>query len=152
MIADLFNHEGGAEEEEIPVISLWQPWAQWILWGWKTIETRLHPRFASLAGKNVGIHASVTWDKKAITIARRWLSDEQVARTYDELRRGGCPGSLIAIASISEHRLTNPSDAARALIECETPRYGLVITRAVAIDPPYRCKGQRGIWRMRVPK
>lgn len=48
------------------VITLWQPWATWVVLGWKTIETRLHPRFASLAGQVIGIHAGLKFDDLAM--------------------------------------------------------------------------------------
>jgi hypothetical protein len=51
-------------------ISLWQPWAQWVALGWKTIETRSHNRFASLVGQRIAIHAAQKWDHHAWDIAR----------------------------------------------------------------------------------
>jgi hypothetical protein len=48
--------------EPIPIISLWQPWAQWVALGWKLIESRTHNRFKSLLTKRIGIHASAKWD------------------------------------------------------------------------------------------
>lgn len=43
---DLF----GQAEPTIKCISMWQPWAWWVMRGWKTIETRTHNRFKGLAG------------------------------------------------------------------------------------------------------
>jgi len=44
-------------------ISLWQPWATFVVLGWKTIETRTHSRFKSLAGQRIAIHAARAVDK-----------------------------------------------------------------------------------------
>ncbi|RLC21605.1 MAG: hypothetical protein DRH56_09415 [Deltaproteobacteria bacterium] len=46
-------------------ISLHQPWATFIAFGWKTIETRDHDRFRSLAGTRIAIHGAKTVEKEA---------------------------------------------------------------------------------------
>ena len=44
----------------IAAITLWQPWATWIAWRWKTIETRGHDRFRRLVGQFASVHVC-TW-------------------------------------------------------------------------------------------
>jgi len=38
----------------MPVITLWQPWASWVIEGRKRIETRTHDRLGSLATRPPG--------------------------------------------------------------------------------------------------
>lgn len=152
MIEDLLNLGAADDSVEMPVISLWQPWANWVSWGWKTIETRRHARFAGLAGKSVGIHAAAKWDKEAIGLARTWLSPDQIAKTYDLLGSTWPASALVAVVLVTEHRPLDSADAPQALIECDTQRYGLIISSAAAVSPPYPCKGKQGIWRLRIPK
>lgn len=52
--------------EIYPVITLYQPWATWIMRELKTIESRTHARFNSLLYKTILIHAGQTTDKTAI--------------------------------------------------------------------------------------
>jgi hypothetical protein len=55
MICDLEKTEAGAatdllgQKEPLLCISLWMPWAQWVIWEWKPIETRTHERFKTRA-------------------------------------------------------------------------------------------------------
>jgi hypothetical protein len=132
--------------DTIPAISLWQPWATWILWGWKTIETRLHDRFAKLEGRRIAIHASVTWDQQAISAASPYLTKEQVEQTYKLLPRDWKAGCLLCSALVEDYRLTEPGDAKRALIECDTPRVGLWLKDIQPIEPPIAMRGHQGIW------
>lgn len=126
----------------IPVISLWQPWASWVALGWKGIETRTHNRFSSLVGKTIGIHAALKWDVNAVRIAWDFLSGEQRRKTEEFLRVGG---AIICTAHVAEHRRLELGDAPRALIECVTPRWGLVLDKIQAKEAiPVR--GKQGIW------
>lgn len=65
-----------------PVITLYQPWATWIMRGWKTIETRTHNRFACLDHKTILIHAGKITDLFA---DKTWilLNSEQNAQVCD---------------------------------------------------------------------
>ena len=126
------------------VITLWQPWASWVILGWKTIESRLHPRFASLAGERIGIHAGLTWDKKALDLASPYLIEAQIilTRGMPPLARGKLIGTVRAV----EHRILSADDSRAALIDCEnTTRYGLILKNPVTIIP-IPMKGRRGIW------
>jgi len=128
---------------KIPIITLWQPWAFWIMMGWKTIETRRHADLASLTGKMIGIHAGQTWDDDAIEYARKYLTLGQIALTNkDEIERG----VLLGIVYVSRHRLLNKRDSRQALIDCgKVKRYGLMLNGPYLIEPiPLR--GKQGIW------
>lgn len=126
----------------LPVISLWMPWANWVALGWKRIETRTHSRFRSLVGKRIGIHASLKWDATALDEASRYLTFEQVEQTKKFLRIGG---AIICTAMVREFRPLGVVDEPKALIECETPRYGLFLTDIEAIEA-IPAKGKQGIW------
>ena len=128
---------------EIPVISLWTPWANWVALGWKPIETRTHNRFAKLLGQRIGIHASLHWDKDAIDTARPYLSAAQI---YDTTRFLRISGAIICTAFVREYRKLNPLDEAGALIDCtHVTRYGLFLSDIEVIEA-FPCKGRQGIW------
>jgi hypothetical protein len=55
-------------------ISIYQPWAQFIVFGLKSIETRTHNSFKSLVGKRILIHASAKWDKDWYLKAYEYIS------------------------------------------------------------------------------
>lgn len=139
------------DSDEMPVISLWQPWAQWVILGWKTIETREHNRFRHLAGKRLGIHAAKHWDKNAISAAVSWLSVDQIKETQSWLYRDDIRGALIGTVHVITHRILTPSDEPGALIECRTLRCGLDLTNPVRLVTPQPMTGRQGIWRARLP-
>ncbi len=122
-----------------PVITLYQPWATWIMRGWKTIETRTHDRFKSLNGRTILIHAGQRTDSSAIN--NPYLTTEQLLFNPDEVVNGCILGS----ARVYNFRELWPTDARYALIECETKRYGLELDNIKNIEPIY-CKGEMGIW------
>jgi hypothetical protein len=160
MISDLEKTEAGGQATAggqkalvtVPVISLWQPWAQWVVIGWKTIETRTHPRFETLAGKRIGIHAAQKWDKNAIHIARPYLTDDQFHQTLEMFRTHHCDsGKILGTVFAKEHRLLDPDDAPAALIECATERFGLIFRDPLKLDPPIAVKGRQAIFHAEVP-
>jgi hypothetical protein len=129
--------------EQLPVITLWQPWATWVMAGWKTIETRTHPRFACLVGQRIGIHAGLHWDQDAIRLAQPYLTNEQVDVTKKYLRIGG---GIIGTVKVTMHRELHAEDSPAALINCEhTRRWGLFLVEPRIIEAiPVR--GKQGIW------
>lgn len=132
----------------IPVISLWMPWANWIMLEWKKIETRTHRRFAGLAGKRIGIHASQKWDDSAIQRALPYLTGEQIDKTQNFLRIGG---AIIGTIYVPKFGPLSPEHAWAALIECETKRYGLWLEKPQII-PAIPMRGKQGIWYADIPK
>src|SRR5689334_13020773 len=75
-----------------PVITLYQPWATWIMRGWKTIETRTHNKFSRLEGKRILIHAGLTTDADAIN--NPYLTKQQLSFNPDEMINGVILGSV----------------------------------------------------------
>lgn len=129
--------------ELMPVISLWQPFANWVALGWKQIETRTHTRFAGLEGKRIGIQASLTWDKTAIAAATPYLTPEQLATSNTFSRMGG---AVICTAFVKEFRKLTEDDSRRSLINCgSVERYGLIL-EDVQIIEAIPCKGRQGIF------
>jgi hypothetical protein len=132
-----------------PIISLWMPWANWVVLGWKEIETRLHRRFYSLEGKTIGIHASQKWDDTAIEQARPYLQDWQIEQTRGFLKIGG---AIIGKAACTTARSLNGEDSRRALIDCASvQRHGLVLAYPRSIEA-IPAKGKQGIWYQELPE
>lgn len=123
-----------------PVITLYQPWATWIMRGWKTIETRTHNRFACLEDQIILIHAGLNTDASAIN--NPYLTKEQLLFNPDEMINGFILGS----AFVNDFRLLTTNAAQRALIECETKRYGLFLEDIDRFEIPIPEKGEMGIW------
>lgn len=136
------------ETLRLPVISMWMPWANWVGLGWKTIETRTHRRFQSLAGRQIAIHCAVKWDKSATKAALAYLTPNQVGATERFLKIGG---AVCWLATVAEHRRLTPADERAALIECSTERYGLVLTDIRSIGEAIPMKGRQGIWYADLP-
>lgn len=127
----------------MPIISLWMPWANWVALGWKTIETRTHRRFACLEGKRIGIHATAKWDESAIGVAADYLTDEQFSTSDRFLRIGQ---AIICTAFVRHFRQLTAEDSRDALIDCfNVQRYGLVLTDVQTIEA-IPAKGKQGIW------
>ena len=130
------------------VITLWQPWATWVVLGWKTIETRLHPRFGSVAGEVMGIHAGLRFEDLAMDLARQYLLEAQIVLANWIPPRGG---ALIGTVRVLEHRILTGEDSRSALIDCgNTTRYGLILADPKSI-PGIPMKGKQGIWTYTYP-
>jgi len=130
----------------IPIISMWQPWAQWIAEGWKLIESRTHNRFKSLEGKRIGIHASAKWDADWSTASADFLPYERRMQTFNFAR---LKPSVICTALVSSYGPLTPAEGKWALIECETPRFGLWLRDLEQIKPAILCRGRQGIFYLR---
>lgn len=125
-----------------PVITLYQPWATWIMLGWKIIETRTHNRFQSLLHKNVLIHAGQQTDLSAWD-NNPYLTEEQLQERTLIRPNGAILGSAYVDACgwLCGDDFENKS----ALIET-TNRYGLFLKNISPFDKPIPCKGEMGIW------
>lgn len=129
--------------EEMPIISLWAPWANWVSLGWKRIETRTHARFRCLQGRRIGIHVTNKWDDTASAHAAEYLTYEQYSTSKEFLRIGG---AIICTAFVRRFDLLNQLDSRDALIDCQhIERYGLFLEDIQQIEA-IPCKGKQGIW------
>jgi hypothetical protein len=126
----------------IPVITLYQPWATFVIIGLKTIETRLHPKLKSLAGKTIGIHAGMKYDD----------SDEWVPYVTEEEqmlcgKAQYIHGAILGTALVTSFGQLDKTHSKRALIDCEnTLRYGLLLSQIEKWEAPVSAKGDMGIW------
>ena len=128
---------------DMPIITLWMPWANWVSLGWKTIETRTHQRFKNLVGRRIGIHASQAWDPLATHAAAPYLAPDRIKWSEQFLPTGG---AIICTAFVKEFRALKPTDAEASLIECiSRQRYGLILTD-VETSEAVPAKGKQGIW------
>lgn len=130
-----------------PVITLYQPWATWIMRGWKTIETRTHHRFASLLHRTVLIHAGQITD--AAALQNPYLTKEQIIFNPDEVINGAILGSVYVDAC--GWLCGDAYESKSALIET-TNRYGLFLKDEKRFDTPFYVKGEMGIWYFDVDK
>lgn len=130
-------------ESKIPVITLYQPWATWIMRGWKTIETRTHSRFASLVHRTVLIHAGQKTDDSDFAIRNPYLTPEQIRHEPNEMINGAILGSVYvdAVGWLCGDYCENSA----ALIE-STNRYGLFLKDIKKFPTPIYVKGSMGIW------
>lgn len=124
-----------------PVITLYQPWATWIMRGWKLIETRTHDRFASLNGKTVLIHAGKKTDESAVN--NQYLTKEQILYKPD----GIINGVILGHCTVEHFQKLNGSHSKRALIDCENvDRWGLFLNEIMTFKAPIAVNGEMGIW------
>lgn len=126
----------------LPVITLYQPWATWIMREWKTIETRTHNRFSSLLNKTVLIHSGQKTDATDYSINNRYLTKDQILKDPGEMVNGFILGSVF----VYDFKKLSNEHAKKALIECETERWGLFLKDINKFKVPIKAKGEMGIW------
>src|ERR1035437_8576684 len=115
---------------KIPVITLHQPWAQFVAEGWKTIETRTHNKFKCLLGKTIMIHAGAKFN---YNFAYEYLTIDQL-NIVKEMRP--LEPQILCTAYVNNYNILTSANSKDALIDCEhTQRYGLFLTDIKKIDP-----------------
>ena len=126
-----------------PVITIYQPWATWIMRYWKTIETRTHSRFKCLLHKTILIHAGQRTDDSHLAVRNPYLTREQILFDPDEVINGAILGSayIDACGWLCGDDYENKS----ALIET-TDKFGLFLTEIKKFEKPIFEKGNMGIW------
>jgi hypothetical protein len=122
------------------VISLYQPWAAWVVTGQKTIETRGHDRFRGLVGERIAIHATKHFDEDAVAVAAPWWPIRVLK--LQALQRG----AIIGFADVVDARWLHAADSAAALCPCHEGRFGLILANAKVLDVPVKIVGHQGIW------
>jgi hypothetical protein len=138
---------------EMPCISLWRPWADWVSLAWKTIETRLHCRFAGLAGKTIAIHAAERWDDGWLKEAGPYMQSSARWHTENTLRHWKTAGRIVCTVRVVAHRPCAPGDSGPALVDCtRTNRFALVLADPKVIFPPISAKGRQGIFKVEIPE
>jgi predicted transcriptional regulator len=130
---------------QTPGISLWEPWASFVMRGWKTIETRTHDRFRSLEGRTIGVHATKKWDPDYLLKANAFMNADQFEAVKD-IRRKHCQ-AILGTARVQTVRVLSPSDSFAAMYECASRiRFGLVLRDVKVFARPVLCTGHQGIW------
>jgi len=134
----------------MPAITLWQPWATLVALGHKTIETRTHRRFDSLAGRRIAIHAAKRFDEVGVLELHAFMTDRQLFEAFAVARQQS--GVVVCTAYVAQARPLGPTDSNSALIDCANHRlHGLVLTCINRIDPPEPARGHQGIWQWLPP-
>ena len=137
----------------IDCISMYQPWAQWVALGWKTIETRRHNRLACLArrGDRIVIHAAQKWDPYWQTKSFQFLNDEQFKKTWAAEKDDSWPRkAIICTVFPKAHEILYDMDSKKALCDCQWgDLFGLVL-KDVRSFTPIPWKGHQGI--MKIPE
>lgn len=125
-------------------ISLWRPWDLFVLLGWKSIETRTHKRFKSLAGTTIAIHSAKRLDPNWKLLTEQWLSGTQQNQIARSILEGG---HVHGIVEVWAHRRLGGHDSWAALIDCsECTRYGLDLDHARLLENPIEVRGRQGIF------
>lgn len=135
------------------VITLHQPWAFFIAYGWKTIETRTHNRFKGLVRQTIGIHAGKHWDKDWEKLAGEYLTGEQIRMVKNDfpVLHKSLKGTIICTAEVWDAQEVTSCQSKFALINCdpqtngEIIRHGLFLTNITKIIP-IKTTGKQGIW------
>ena len=138
----------------IDCISMYQPWAQWVALGWKTIETRRHNKLACLArrGKRIVIQAADRWDPHWQAKSFEFLNDEQFNETWSAEKDNKWPrGALICTVDVvghMENMISNEINNQEAL--CDIGGLCGLFLKDVYRFNPIPWKGHQGI--MKVPE
>lgn len=128
----------------MPVITLYQPWASWIMTGWKGIETRTHKGFRSLVGKRILIHAGKHVDLSNAAVHNPFLSKEELDYRPPHYH---LTGQILGSAWAYEFRVLDENDSRDALIDCcSVIRYGLFLNEVLQLADPIPVRGGMGIW------
>ncbi len=144
----------GSDPCSVRALSLWRPWADWVMLGWKPIETRLHQRFRCLGERPtlLAIHAAAKWDKPAIEAARQWLTEDQIRWTETLIREHPVEGHVIGTVEVRSFGPLSDKHEAQALIECRSvQRYGLFLVNPTPLVPPMKVRGMPELFRVQIP-
>ncbi len=138
----------GDNPKGMHIITMWQPWASFVLYGWKKIETRTHNRFATLSSTRIGIHAGLHFDQDWKMAVRKHLSYDRLEimmNMMDNIKEA--KGNILCTAYVSDVGLLNRTHSKSALIDCSRyNRYGLVLRDIIELTPPIPATGKQGIW------
>lgn len=135
-------------------ISLHEPYASLIMWGWKTIETRTHPRFAGLVNQTIIIHATKNrlFVKDPDTIVEilnylhtvqkqffvNYLNSDYFDKTF---------GKLLGTVLVTDFGALNHSHSKKALIDCsKNNRFGIILEDPKQFKTPKLYRGHQGIF------
>jgi len=125
----------------MPVITVRQPMATWIVDGIQKIEARSHMWFNSLVGQRVLIHVGNRID--LYVKDRPYITDEMLRVKPLELPRGCIIGSVV----VDGARFLGADDEHLAFTDCQSKvRYGLLLSNPDKFMEPIFVPGSIGIW------
>ena len=130
-------------------MTLYEPWASFIAYGLKTIETRTHDRFRCLVGQRIAIHAGLGFDSIANALAREaceyagriWAPPGGIYRRH---------GQVVCTAEVFAARWCTPADIGDALCDT-TAKFGLFLRKIDGQADCTKIRGHQGIWEWTPP-
>jgi hypothetical protein len=140
-MSDLFGHD------ELPVITLWQPWASLIFTGDKKHETRSFRFPAKYAGRRVAIHAA----KRPIgplTVGMSMLCCQNWGHFF---KRDLPLGAIIGTVTLVEALPTDdakPDVLDRICGDWSPGRFAWRLDDVRALPKPIPAKGKQGWWKI----
>jgi len=106
------------------IISMHQPMATWVILGWKTIETRLHDRFACLKGQRIGIHSTEKFYSVSFNDLFLFGSDEMNLQSTQIFYPHGM---ILGTVFVEDVLRLDETHSTKSLIDCSAgDRFGLV--------------------------
>lgn len=132
------------------VISLWRPWGLAVIQGYKTIETRSHRNFRSLAGQRIAIHNTAKWHKDARVIMQPYLSRKDGDAAWFFRQKFHPPMAIIGTVYVEAFRELQEPDADAALCPITTNKWGLILKDHRRLKEPILVPGAMGIWEYEV--
>lgn len=129
-----------------PAITVYQPWASLIAYGFKEFETRGWPAPKRYLGQLIAIHAGRQWGDQE----KDW--DRVYRQLFPEIRAMPVPlGCIVAVcrlvAVVPSAQLVgviNPREKATG--NFDAGRYGWQLKVVKRAEPPIPARGQQGIW------
>lgn len=135
-------------------ISLHEPYASLVMFGWKTIETREHQKLKSLVNQKIIIHATKNklFVKDADTIVEilsyldtnrkqvfvNYLNSDYFDKTF---------GKLLGTVEVVEFAKLNKDNSKNSLIDCQYGnKFGLFLRNPKLFNIPKIYKGSQGIF------
>lgn len=140
-------------------ISLHEPYASFIMLGWKTIETRLHDKFRSLENQKIIIHRTQTFIMPHQADYFQYMSKEQqdqfvnywkkeTGENVNKLKK--LTPKILGTVEVYKFDLLNESHSKLAMVDCKhTKRFGLFLRRPKEFINQIEFKGRQGIFYIR---
>ncbi len=126
----------------IPVITLKQPWASWVMEGLKLIESRTHTQFKSLEGKTFCIHSAKKYDLSDYVLENPYLTQEKIDASLSYP-----VGVILGTVHCTGYLELHQAHELNALIECRSiQRYGLCLKIPKKFKNPIPETGELSIW------
>lgn len=142
----------------IKVISVWSPFAQLLVNGYKIFETRTWAAPRSLIGQRIGIAST-----KVINPSQKaHFADEEFQKFYArlgmpdtlaEMSNGFVLGTAVLESSnlMTEELMDDVSDEEKQYGWWALGNYGWRMTDPVAFEHPVAARGQQGVWNWDMP-